>query len=262
MKLQAFHSALGEDSQIYSDEEEVETFGLFDRDPEEDERDERLALLLELRRFRDDEPDAYRRSRALPMRARVGRGNKRRAGTTATFVKTANRDGFYLVDGAGAVEEISVVEAAQIFRATADEKALPLPAFHHDQVRLAVGRFGDDAVANEPAAAVPAAKLGPRDAKAMGMLKACAKFPGTAAEDRDRILLAEAAIQAGTYQALPRRLGQFANRASKEKLSPAQILDGVLDILRDFHLGHVAKGEERTLPEGKLPEIILSESFD
>jgi superfamily II DNA/RNA helicase len=30
MKLQAFHAALGEDSQIYSPEEETETFGLFD----------------------------------------------------------------------------------------------------------------------------------------------------------------------------------------------------------------------------------------
>ncbi|MBF8270399.1 MAG: helicase, partial [Gammaproteobacteria bacterium] len=43
MKLQAFHTALGEDSQIYSETEEVDTFGLFDRSPEEEERDERLA---------------------------------------------------------------------------------------------------------------------------------------------------------------------------------------------------------------------------
>ena len=31
IKLQAFHTALGEDSQIYSPDEEVGTFGLFDR---------------------------------------------------------------------------------------------------------------------------------------------------------------------------------------------------------------------------------------
>ena len=35
IKLQAFHTALGEDSQIYSPEEEVDTFGLFDKSPEE-----------------------------------------------------------------------------------------------------------------------------------------------------------------------------------------------------------------------------------
>ena len=262
MKLQAFHSALGEDSQIYSDEEEVETFGLFDRDPEQEERDERLALLLELRRFREEEPDTYRKAKALPMRSRAGRQSAAKVGTTAAFVKTKTRDGFYRVGADGAVDEITVVEAAGIFRATAEEKAIPLPESHHSQVKAAVGRFADDAVANEPAAAAPAGKLGPRDAKAMGLLKACARFPGASAEDKDRILLAEAAIQAGTYQALPRRLGQFAAKASKEKLSPTQALDGVLDILRDFHLGHVGQAESRSVPEGRLPEIILSESFD
>lgn len=41
MKLQAFHSALGEDSQIYSPDEIIDTFGLFDRSVNE-EKDEKL----------------------------------------------------------------------------------------------------------------------------------------------------------------------------------------------------------------------------
>ncbi|SPA28029.1 Helicase domain protein [Cupriavidus taiwanensis] len=262
MKLQAFHSALGEDSQIYSDEEEVETFGLFDRDPEQEERDERLSLLLELRRFRDDEPDAYRRTKSLPMRSRVGRKSTTMAGGTVVFVKTRGRDGFYKVKADRMVDEITIVEAAGIFRAPADEQAIDLPADHHEQVKAALTRFVVDAVANEPAAAGPAGKLGPRDAKAMSLLKACARYPGASAEDKDKIHLAEAAIQAGTYQALPRRLGQLAARASKEKLSPAHILDGVLDILRDFHLGHVGRKSEQPTIDGILPEIILSESFE
>lgn len=262
MKLQAFHSALGEDSQIYSDEEEVETFGLFDRNPEEDERDERLALLLELRRFRENDPEGFRRTKALPMRSRVGRSDAARAGSTATFIKTNGRDGFYHVTADGKVEEISIVEAAAIFRARAEEKAVPLPESHHGQVRAAISRFKDDAVANESAMAAPAVKLGPRDSRAMSILKACSRFAGASADDREKIVLAEAAIQSGTYQALPRRLGQLASRAAKEKLSPTQLLDGVLGILRDFHLGHLAKVEGRDAPQGLLPEIILSESFD
>lgn len=261
MKLQAFHSALGEDSQIYSDEEEVETFGLFDRNPEEEERDERLALLLELRRFREEEPEAYRKAKALPMRTRVGRQDAGRAGATAAFIKTKARDGFYYMR-AGNVEEISIVEAARIFRARPEEKSIALPESHYSQIKVAIARFANDAVAREPTAIAPAAKLGPRDAKAIAMLKACAKFPSASADDRERIGLAEAAIQSGTYQALPRRLGQFSSRAMKDKLPPSQILDGVLDILRDFHLGHVARGEGREVLEGDVPEIILSESFD
>lgn len=262
MKLQAFHSALGEDSQIYSDEEEVETFGLFDRNPEEEARDERLALLLELRRFREDDPEGYRKAKALPLRTRVARRDATRQSCTAAFIKTRDRDGFYYVTSEGKIEEISIVEAASIFRARSDESAIPLPQNHHRQVRAAIDRFRDDAVANEPTAGAPAVKLGPRDARAMGMLKACAKFPGTSADDRDRIVLAEAAIQSGTYQALPRRLGQLATKAAKEKLSPTQLLDGVLDVLRDFHLGHVVKVVGFDATETTRPEIILSESFD
>ncbi len=59
MKLQAFHSALGEDSQIYSEDEEFGTFGMFDRDFEE-ERDERLVFLMELRKFKSDNPEKFR----------------------------------------------------------------------------------------------------------------------------------------------------------------------------------------------------------
>ena len=43
IKLHAFHTALGEDSQIYSPDEEVGTFGLFDRQVgEKQEANERL----------------------------------------------------------------------------------------------------------------------------------------------------------------------------------------------------------------------------
>lgn len=261
MKLQAFHSALGEDSQIYSDEEEVETFGMFDKDPEEEERDERLALLLELRRFRDDEPDAFRRVRALPMRSRTGRSSADRAGTSVVYAKTENRDGFYHVAGDAKVSELTVVEAAAIFRCPPTENGVPLPQHHHDQVRAALSRFAEDSVAQEPSSGAPASKLGPRDAKAMGLLKACLKLPGVSTDDKERIALAEAAIQAGTYQALPRRLAQFAGSASKDKLSASHILDGVIDILRDFHLGHVSRSDERPISTSAQPEIIISESF-
>jgi hypothetical protein len=97
MKLQAFHTALGEDSQIYSEAEEVDNFGLFDRSPEEEERDERLALLMELRQFRQQHPEQFRRIKGLPLRARVGRADPARAGGTVTFIRSQRRDAFYRI---------------------------------------------------------------------------------------------------------------------------------------------------------------------
>ncbi len=78
LKLQAFHTALGEDSQIYSPDEEVDNFGLFDRAIEE-ERDERLAFLSVLRDFKDANENDFRRIRNLSLRARCGRHDTARS---------------------------------------------------------------------------------------------------------------------------------------------------------------------------------------
>ncbi|MFA0960509.1 helicase-related protein [Roseivirga sp. BDSF3-8] len=72
MKLQGFHSALGEDSQIYSQDEEFESFGLFEKVPEED-RDERLAYLMDLRKLRREEPELFKKIQNMPLRSRTGR---------------------------------------------------------------------------------------------------------------------------------------------------------------------------------------------
>ncbi|URI07964.1 phospholipase D-like domain-containing protein [Aquincola tertiaricarbonis] len=263
MKLQAFHSALGEDSQIYSDEEVVETFGMFDHEFDEEERDERLTLLLELRKFRETHPEDFRRIKHLPRRVRVGRKNDKRARTTVAFIRSQRRDGFYRIRAEGLVDEISVVEAAQELRAPPSEMPYRLHSLHHEQVQAAVARFAEEVAANEPEAAAPQTKLGPRDTKAISLLKAIARAPVCSEGDKARLALAEAAITVGTYQALPRRLAQLATRASKDKLSTAAILDGVLDILSDFHLQHGPRHvSTATVAAASAPGILISESFD
>lgn len=97
MKLQAFHTVLGEDSQIYSETAEVDNFGLFERSPEEEERAQRLSLLMELRQFRQQNPEEFRRIKGLPLRARVGRAQPPRVGSTVTFIRSQRRDAFYRI---------------------------------------------------------------------------------------------------------------------------------------------------------------------
>ena len=99
LKLQAFHTALGEDSQIYSPDEEVDNFGLFDRAIEE-ERDERLRFLSELRDFKDANEDDFRRIRNLPLRARCGRQDAAQAGQTLAFIRDDRRDFYRITDKA------------------------------------------------------------------------------------------------------------------------------------------------------------------
>lgn len=147
MKLQAFHSALGEDSQIYSTDEEVDTFGLFDKTPEDTERDERLTLLMELRRFRAEHPEQFRRIAKLPARCRVGRADSSRARSTVGFIRNAHRDAFYRIRPGAEPEEISFTEAANEFRAAhVDEPAIALHDDHHAQVNTATAAFREAVV--------------------------------------------------------------------------------------------------------------------
>ena len=115
MKLQAFHSALGEDSQIYSTVEEIGTFGLFDKNVSE-EKDEKLVLLMELRKFKNENPEKFRKIRNMPLRARVGRKDRVKKGTTICFIRNERRDAFNWVRENGELEELTFVETAKEFQ--------------------------------------------------------------------------------------------------------------------------------------------------
>ena len=76
IKLQSFHSALGEDTKIYSHDEIVKEFHLFNSDVR-DETDRSLELLREVRALHDTNPTLYRRIKQLPPKSRCARGIER-----------------------------------------------------------------------------------------------------------------------------------------------------------------------------------------
>ena len=140
MKLFAFHAALGEDSQIYSTDEQPESFGLFDKTIDE-ERDEKLCYLMWLRQLKSVNPELIKRISKLPLRARVGRKNKLIPRSTLTFIRNKRRDAFTFVREDGSVEELTFLEAVKEFHARIDEKSIPLHNLHHEQVVRALEIF-------------------------------------------------------------------------------------------------------------------------
>ncbi len=267
MKLQAFHTALGEDSQIYSETEEVDTFGLFDRSPEEEERDERLALLMELRQFRQQHPEQFRRIKGLPLRARVGRADASRAGSTATFIRSQRRDAFYLLKAGAEIEEVTLLEAAREFRALDPaEKAIPLHAAHHDHVNAALDAFKEAVTADTLQAQTVDAAQGPNERKALQYLDGFASLPFVSEEERHLIRAAQAAIRRARFQNLQRQVNQLHRSTKDVKLTPAALADKLMQILRSYPL-ETASTEAKAAPVqlrplDTAPEIILSESFE
>jgi hypothetical protein len=266
VKLQAFHSALGEDSQIYSTDEEVDNFGLFDKEMEE-EKDESLALLMELRKFRQQNPERFREIRNLPLRARVGRKDKLRDQSTITFVRNCRRDGFYYVHSDKTIEELSFVEAARIFHANAKEKSAPLPDCHHDQVNAAVAHYHETLKSEAVRDQIVDNQIGPNERKALQFLNIFIAHP-TLASSEEKLLLknAQVALRKAAFGSLQRDLVKLEKAQKKSPLKPAALLDKTLEIINRYDFssydGESAEDLNAGLSAAELePVIILSESF-
>ncbi len=282
LKLQAFHSALGEDSQIYSPEEEVDTFGLFDKSPEENERDERLSLLMELRKFREENPEEFRRVQQLPLRARVGRADAARAGSSVAFIRDRRRDGFFRVGRVTApadleegkdqplrVEEVSIIEAAREFRAPDPaEAAVALPAHHHQDITDALQAFRDKAAAAAVAEKALDGNPGPNERKALEFLDAFLKLNILSDTEKDLVRAAKLAVRKAKFQKLQKDLNKLQKSVLQVKVSPPVLADKLIALLRSYPLDEEPAPAPGAQPHpsepvntAALPRIILSESF-
>jgi hypothetical protein len=268
VKLQAFHSALGEDSQIYSTDEEVDTFGLFEATDLIEERDETLAYLMELRAFKKSNPDRFREIRNLPLRARVGRKDRHRSGHTLTYIRNHRRDAFYYSTSGEVPEELSFVEAARIFKAVAGEKAVPLHQQHHDHVNAAIAQFKETLQQEAAIGQVVDHQMGPNESKALRFLAVFINHPTLATEEEKFLLrAAQSAIKKATFARLQRDLNALEKAHKKTPLQASTLLDKTLEILRRFPLqdnvDEQVEDARGGLSTAELaPSIILSESFE
>lgn len=264
MKLQSFHAALGEDSQIYSPDEETETFGLFDKKIEE-EKDEKLAYLMMIRDIKEKSPGLFKQIKNLPFRARVGRKKAEMNQSTICYIKDSKRDAFILVKDNGETEELTFLETVKIFEAEVLEKKIPLHLKHHEQVKLGVLLFSDLLEKDKAKDKKIDATQGPNEKKANAYLDAILNLELTNEEERALIIKAKEALRQGRFQNLQRDINKFQRTVMKAKLKPAIILEKVIEILNAYPL--LYEGEEQEI-EKKIvqvktlnPKIIITESF-
>jgi superfamily II DNA or RNA helicase len=263
LKLQAFHSALGEDSQIYSSEEEFGTFGLFDKLGSEEERDERLRYLLELRNFRANNPEWFKQIKNMPLRARTGRNILKSSQTTITFLKNRRRDGFYFIKPGNEVEEISFLECADKFKALSEERPLPLIDNHYDHVQSAIGHF-KQAQYQERVNGTLASQFSPNEKRALSFVDAFSRLQELNDDEQETLKLAKKAIVEHRFQKLQRDINKLRQSTEKVKMKPVFVAEKLIEILKKYPLQNGKDGEEenenKPAPQ-EDPEIIISESF-
>ena len=264
MKLQAFHSALGEDSQIYSQDELVENFGLFDTNLKE-ERDEHLVYLMELRNFKAKHPEKFRTIKNMPLRARTGRRDKTKALTTICFIRNKRRDAFYFVRENGELDELTFVQCARQFHAEPPEKGIALHDQHHQQVSSAVQDFADKL--SEEAVGTKGVDVhqGPNEKKALAFLSLFLKLAETSEQERFKIQEAMKAVKLARFQKLQREINKLQKNLKKVKMNNAEVIDALKQIINKYPLDELDESRIQPVTIQQLremkPEIIISESF-
>ncbi len=267
MKLAAFHAALGEDSQIYSpEEEEPETFGLFDTDFEE-ERDESLKLLMELRKIKEENPAFIKRIQNMPLRARTGRKSKIMKDTTIIFIRNERRNAFTYIREDGTIEELSFLEAADRFHARIDEKSIPLHDLHHIQVSKAIEAFSEKVEEEKARGKKVDDKQGPNEKKALAYLDGFLRISEISEAEKSLIQKAKQAISVGMFQNLRRDINNLEKAVKKTPVKTIILLEKMIAILQQYPLENETNDIVRIQTQkikSKLfnPEIIISESFD
>jgi superfamily II DNA or RNA helicase/HKD family nuclease len=263
MKLQAFHAALGEDSQIYSPDEEFETFGLFDKSPE-DERDETLEYLMQVRKFKAESPELFKQIKNMPLRARVGRKNKTIKDSTICFIRNARRDAFFYCKADGEIEEYTFLDTVKHFFANQSEKSFPLHDLHHEQVKKAIDFFVDKIEKEKAKDKKVDTTQGPNERKALDILAGLLNLPFLNDDDKNWISKAQHAVKTGRFQNLQREI----NKADKhlKSLNLAIKLEKMIEIIKEYPLQDEERNEtvikiQKMIGASLNPEIIISESF-
>jgi hypothetical protein len=265
MKLQAFHSALGEDSQIYSPDEEVSTFGLFDKTIE-DERDERLVFLMELRKFKNESPEYFRKIKNLPLRARVGRTDEKKAENTICFIRNNRRDVFYHIEKDNTLNELSFVETAERFKTDTEELAEDLHRLHHEHIGAAVKDFNEKLQKESAELQAVDVSQSPAEKSALAFIDTFTRFDFISQEEIQKINSAKRAIKLGRFQKLQRAINRLKKSLKTDILTPTATLDSLLSIIDKYPLdlekdNDISPTVSIKRYEEIKPEIIISESF-
>lgn len=263
VKLQGFHSAFGEDAQIYSREEIVKQFQLFDSNVK-DGVDKKIALLREVRELYNSNRKLYHKIKALPLKSRVMRDTGKHKGKTIVFISSNVKTEFFLAYK-GKVTTIDFLDAVAYLKAKSEE--LPAPFTHEEQhyqhVNKAVAKYKSEYV--EAATVDSSAKRTDLDKTALEanhFLRTVKQIiTDTETETQCDVLMSY--INEGVYAQLPRQLNAFAReykndreRLRKEEYEVHKRIDS---LYKDYlTLNREQRKAEQDVTD---PQIIISETF-
>lgn len=261
MKIQAFHTAFGEDNQVYSEHEILDEVKLFNKEAIREEEDERLKYLFFLRRFKAENTEWFEKIKKLPLKSRTGRnaellGKPNLKNGTVAFLKTSHKFEFYWINQQNEPREITPIEAIKIFEALPEEKPCKLIETHHNHVAAALQHFQNQeyklaALQTDPQA------LGGVAQRAKKFLSDLIKQPKLSEQQKTCVLKIIQLIDIGKYTNLP----SDVDRLQKKKPKLNEALQEITKIAEQYDID-IFEEQKKEKTKAEKPILIISESFE
>ncbi|UAY52136.1 helicase-related protein [Ferruginibacter albus] len=231
-KLQAFHTAFGEDNKIFSLMEEVGDGALHGLKIQQEES-EILKYLNELRAFKKVNKKKFDVIAAIPNKARTGRDKENllhkeiiiQAETAVSlklknaslcYLKADNHPGiFCFVSEAMNPQELGFLDAAKIFKSNADEKPVSLHELHFAQAQTAYTHFKSETIQNN-FIGISKKSISPAENKAITNLNFAIKHAITP-QKKEALKLAVKSIESGAFNSkgFPKAINDFFTESTK-----------------------------------------------
>ena len=262
IKLQSFHSALGEDSQIFSHEEIVRDFKLYDANVR-DETDRSLEYFREVQQVYDQQRALYDRIKNLPPKSRVVRSadGKVPPPTSIAFLSSPVKTDYILVDPLDRPQAITFLEAADLLRADPKERPLPFDSVretHFRQLQRALALYHERILQQSDAASL---RLTHRDKATIDAHSFIRKLYATAPDDDWRELCARILknLEVVRLRAMLKAINDLAKiQKGKNPMTLEQLYDQLFDIADTYCPDTLTVTPNLTNVQ---PDIIVSETF-
>lgn len=281
-KLQAFHTAFGEDNKIFSILEEKGEGALFGSKIQKEES-EILKYLIELREFRKKSPKEFSNISKIPNKARCGRltsdddnlilydvnGELVKyplSDTSLVYLKSDNHPGiFCLVTPDLNIIELNFIQAVKIFKAIETEEPIILHKRHHNQTLAGLEYFKSEKNQGN-IQTVSRRNLSPIENTAIKNINAVVKIAPTE-QKRKALLRVIDLIKKGAYtsKGLPKVINDFFTANKNLLKEPVKFLESLFitvldkyDISTSADIGDKFDKDNRGIVN---PKIVLTESF-
>lgn len=262
VKLQGFHSAFGEDAQIYSKEEIVKEFQMFDNNVK-DYIDKKIELLREVRDLYNNDRELYHKIKALPMKSRAMRDIGKHSGKSVVFVSSNIKTEFYLATSKN-IETIDFLEAVEYLKAEPEEQPVPFSddEQHYKHVNKALEKYSTEYVEAADTSSINRPDLDKTSLEANKFLRTIKQIT-TDSELVSQCNVLTGYINEGIYAKLPRRLKklsrEYKNDQKRIREEEYKIKEEIKGLFEEYQT--MDKNQRHDAQDISNPQIVISESF-